>query len=111
MLTKQGREVDFHFIDPDGRKYFCEVKLMGKGNPESADAAIARDSEIFVADTLSDLNKTQLTQRETYWIALRDNEGYRRLYSILYDLGIPAQDFAGNLEERLEAILGSLFED
>lgn len=33
---------------------------MGKGNPESADAVIARDSKVFVADKLSDLNKKQL---------------------------------------------------
>ncbi len=33
---------------------------MGKGNPESADAVIARESDIFIADTLSDQNEEQL---------------------------------------------------
>ena len=33
---------------------------MGKGNPESADVVIARDSNIFIADTLSKQNKAQL---------------------------------------------------
>jgi hypothetical protein len=36
----------------NGKEYLCEVKLTGKGNPESADVIIARDSNIFVADTL-----------------------------------------------------------
>jgi hypothetical protein len=30
-----------------GNRYKCEVKLMGKGNPESADAVIARDSRVL----------------------------------------------------------------
>lgn len=42
------REVDFKFYSVDkSKEYRVEVKLMGKGNPESADAVIARDSHIF----------------------------------------------------------------
>src|SRR5690606_19651222 len=55
-----NREVDF-FLYQDSNTYKCEVKLMGKGNPESADAVIARDSKVFVADKLSDQNKAQLS--------------------------------------------------
>ena len=50
------REIDFYLKD-ENNIYKCEVKLMGKGNPESADAVIARDSKIFIADKLSDTNK------------------------------------------------------
>ena len=53
------REIDFYLVN-NNQNYKCEVKLMGKGNPESADAVIARDSKIFVADKISDLNKNQL---------------------------------------------------
>ena len=54
------REVDFKLKTKRNKWLRCEVKLMGKGNPESADAVIARDSDIFVADTLSSQNKKQL---------------------------------------------------
>ena len=37
---------------------------MGQGNPESADAIIARDSDLFVADTLSQQNKDQCDERD-----------------------------------------------
>ena len=37
---------------------------MRRGNPESADAVIARDSRVFIADKLSDMNKKQLTNRK-----------------------------------------------
>lgn len=65
------REVDFKLYDEQRREYRCEVKLMGKGNPESADAVIARDSDVFIADTLSEQNKNQLRQRNVLWLELR----------------------------------------
>ena len=58
---KVDREVDFYLIN-EGKEYLCEVKLMGKGNPEGADAIIARNTDIFVADTLSQQNKNQCDQ-------------------------------------------------
>ena len=48
---KVDRAIDFYLLNK-GKEYLCEVKLMGKGNPESADAIIARDTNVFVADTL-----------------------------------------------------------
>ena len=55
------REIDYKLISKLNRKIKIEVKLMGKGNPESADAVIARDTNIFIADTLSEQNKNQLS--------------------------------------------------
>jgi hypothetical protein len=56
---------------------------MGKGNPESADAVIARDSKVFIADKLSDLNKTQLDSRKVNWVELRNENGYQRFEKAL----------------------------
>ena len=53
------REVDFYLLDDQAKFHRCEVKLMGKGNPESADAVIARSSEVLVANTLSDKSLSQ----------------------------------------------------
>ena len=47
---------------------------MGKGNPESADATIARDSDIFIADTLSQQNKNQLKSRNIKYLVLKNNK-------------------------------------
>ncbi len=77
---------------------------MGKGNPESADAIIARDSAVFVADKLSDLNKRQLTARKVEWVELRQENGYRKFYEILKRLNVPCQDFVGNPNQRLNKI-------
>ena len=71
------REVDFYLIDPHYNEYKCEVKLMGKGNPESADAVIARDSKVFIADKLSITNKKQLDSLGIQWVEMRDPNGFR----------------------------------
>lgn len=69
------REVDFKLYNMDKTKeYRVEVKLMGKGNPESADAVIARDSHIFIADTLSEQNKKQLKALGIEFLELKNNE-------------------------------------
>jgi len=108
-LTSLDREVDFYLIDKSGKKYLCEVKLMGKGNPESADAVIARDTEVFVADKLSDLMKKNLTARKIKWIELRSDVGYKKFGCILEDLGIVYEDFTGSLDQELPRIFKILF--
>ncbi|ATA72490.1 restriction endonuclease [Capnocytophaga sp. H4358] len=105
---KVDREIDFYLLEKDN-KYLCEVKLMGKGNPESADAIIARGTNIFVADTLSQQNKNQCDELGIHWIALRDVNGFRKFKSILEKLQIPYNDYKGNLDEDLPNILNTLF--
>jgi hypothetical protein len=63
---------------------------MGKGNPESADATIARDSDIFVADTLSQQNKNQLKSRNIKYLVLKNNKNIISDFKeILIKLEIP----------------------
>ncbi len=52
---------------------------MGRGNPESADAVIARDSKVFVADKLSDTNKRQIDSLGVEWVELRINGGFSKI--------------------------------
>jgi len=82
---------------------------MGKGNPESADAIIARYSDVFVADTLSQQNKNQCDQLGVNWIALRDKDGYKKYSEILQKLNIPHTKYNGNLDNDLPEILEKLF--
>lgn len=103
------REVDFYLIK--GKTYSrCEVKMMGRGNPESADAIFARESDVFVADKLSDLNKQQADKLNVKWVELRDENGYKRFAQILKELEIPFTEFNGNLDAHLDKILIELFD-
>jgi hypothetical protein len=74
------REVDFKLLNKSGKWLRCEVKLMGRGNPESADAVIARDSDLFVADTLSAQNKKQLEARNIEWLELKEHSQEQIMY-------------------------------
>ena len=101
---KVDREIDFYLLN-DNKKYLCEIKLMGKGNPESADAIIARDTDVFVADTLSQQNKNQCDQLGIIWVALRDKDGYKRFKLALEKLNIPHTNYNGILDKDLKNIL------
>ncbi|OQB86093.1 MAG: CfrBI restriction endonuclease [Chloroflexi bacterium ADurb.Bin120] len=103
-LTDARREVDFFLLNKDNKRFLCEVKLMGKGNPESADVIIARDSDVFVADKLSELNKNQLDSLNVKWVELRSVNGYKKFNNILQDLDIPHTSFTGNIDTKLEEI-------
>lgn len=101
------REVDF-YLKNNGKEYKCEVKLMGQGNPESADAIIARGSHVFIADTLSQQNKNQCEQLGISWVACRDEEGYKRFENILQRFEIPYTSYKGNLDHDLPEILNEI---
>ena len=86
------REIDFKLYSRNFKEYFCEVKLMGRGNPESADAVIARNSDIFIADTLSEQNKNQLKSRKIFWLELKNHTAkdiLNQFKNILQNLDIP----------------------
>ena len=104
---KVDREIDF-YLKKGNKQYKCEIKLIGQGNPESADAIFARESDVFVADTLSEQNKNQCDELGVCWIACRDNEGFRRFSKVLEKFNIPFTDYTGNLDEDLPLILDDL---
>jgi hypothetical protein len=102
------REIDFYLIS-NGKNYKCEVKLMGKGDPESADAVIARESKVFIADKLSDLNKAQLDSLKINWVELRGEKGYKRFEKVLRNLNIPHKAVSGDIETKLTNIFEEIF--
>lgn len=105
------REIDFYLISAiDDKEQKCEVKLMGKGNPESADAVIARHSKVFVADKLSQANKDQLDSLKINWVELRGHNGFRRFEKTLDFYKIPYTKLDDEiLESELEAIFEEIF--
>ena len=108
------REIDF-YLKNNQRQFLCEVKLMGKGNPESADAIIARNSQIFIADTLSQQNKNQCDELKVLWVALREEKGFLKFGQILKQLDIPCSNYIYKnkykLNQDLDNILNELLFD
>lgn len=105
------REIDFYLLK-DSNEYKCEVKLMGKGNPESADAVIARDSKVFVADKLSNTNKAQLNSLKVEWVELRNEYGFRKFREVLKNLQIPHSEYIDtNIEKDVTAVFNDIFKN
>jgi len=104
------REIDFYIKSPDGAEHKTEVKLMGRGNPESADVIHARDTEVFIGDRLPDLNKTQFNEANVQWVALNDKGGYKRFKTVLDYYKIPHCDDPINVSDKLELILDEMFD-
>lgn len=102
------REIDFYLTDVDNQ-HKCEVKLMGRGNPESADAVIARDSKVFVADKLSDTNKKQLNSLGVEWVELRSDGGFKRFETVLDHLKIPHGELSNDIDSKLEKVFEKIF--
>lgn len=105
---KVDREIDFYLLR-DGQQFLCEVKLMGSGNPESADAVIARKTNLFVADKLSVQNKNQLDSLGIHWVEMRSKNGFMRFKSVLEVLQIPHKALNKNLEQSLDSIFTKIF--
>jgi hypothetical protein len=108
-FSDMDHELDFVLIAQDGRRLSGEIKLMGRGNPESISAALAHQNDVFIADTLSDLNQRQLDERGIAWIELRSPQGFRKFFDVLGRLNVPCSDFAGELDARLTEIFVTLF--
>lgn len=68
------REIDYKLYDINKNPIIVEVKLMGRGNPESADVIYARDTKLFIADTLSDQNKRQFDSNNIPYIEMKNNK-------------------------------------
>lgn len=77
------REVDFYLYRPVGRPVKCEVKLMGRGNPESADHTAARQTNVFVASTLSESARNSLDENNIMWTELQKPLGLLRFQQTL----------------------------
>lgn len=93
------REVDFYLYRPVGRPVKCEVKLMGKGNPESADHTAARQTNVFVASTLSQSTRNSLDENNIMWTELQRPLGLLRFQQTL---GAYAIEYSTISEDEVE---------
>lgn len=107
-ILNSNRQIDFFF--KKNRKIInCEIKLMGKGNPESFDAALARDTHIFIANKISDKGKEEMKKNNVYYLEFRDNNNLIEDFAKILDaFEIPFEKFSGNYKQKIKEIIETL---
>ena len=95
-------QVDFMLMR-QGVEYRCEIKLNGRGNPESVTGAIARDPRIVLADYISQQNRDKLESSKIQWVDFHEPHGYQRFGEALKAFNIESTP-PDNLDQ-LEIIL------
>ena len=103
------REVDFYLIDRNQKDIKCEVKLMGRGNPESADVVVARGSKVFIADKLSETNKVQLAYLDVECVELASENGYLQFEKVLKAFEIPHKSIKDLSKINMDSIFKKIF--
>lgn len=102
------RQVDYYLTDAAGKKHPCEIKLMGLGNPENTDGALARETEVFIFDSLTPdgtIREQLETHKEIVWVELKAENGYLKFEEVLKKLDIPYKLPSGDISELLDIIL------
>jgi len=99
-------QIDFVLMN-HGHQYLVEVKLSGKGNPESAKAAHAHNASLLVGDRLSDQAKNALTKNRVEWVELAASNGYQRFGHVLMQFSIPHEqrDSLDGLDEIIDRVI------
>lgn len=101
------RETDFFLRDDAGEINRCEVKLSGKGNPESSDSAFTRQNRVLVGNKISDKMKQLMDDANILWVELRTQDGWKKFEEILNELSVPCKPYPDHrgLQEDLNEIL------
>ena len=83
-----------------------EVKVSGKGNPETAKAAVAHKAALYVGDRIGETSRRILEEEEIEWVELGARLGYQRFGRALEAFDIPHQT-PENLDD-LDSILDTI---
>ena len=106
-LSKDNRYQVDYMLHRSGVEYRCEVKLNGRGNPESVTGAIPRSPRIVFADYISAQNREKLDASDIKWVDFSEDAGFRRFGEALKMYGIPHQTPSNldALDDILDTIL------
>lgn len=87
----QNREIDAIVFSDDNKKHLqIELKLLGIGNPEIADEALARKVDLFLIDRLTPMMIEEAKKIGMRVIELRDKEALNNIYDFFKSNNISA---------------------
>jgi hypothetical protein len=102
----ENREVDAIIFKEDKKKLIkIELKLLGIGNPEIGDEALARDVDLFLTDRMTKMMIEEGKKKGIKFIQLRDPEAVLKIYEYLKSEGIKvSKPSIENIEGQVKEI-------
>jgi len=103
----ENREIDGIVFSDDGKKVLqIELKLLGIGNPEIADEALARKVDLFLIDRLTPMMIEEAAEIGIRVIELRRKDALNELYKFFKDNGVSVKKPVGiDLDKSVPRIL------
>jgi hypothetical protein len=104
-----NREIDAIIYSKDKNPVVIELKLLGIGNPEIGDEALARKVDLFLTDRLTDMMIEEANKLNIKTIEFRQDNALMEIYNFLrsknVDCSPPDKTILTDLEDRINEII------
>jgi len=105
----ENREIDAIVFNRDKEPLTVELKLLGIGNPEIGDEALARKVNLFLIDRLTEMMKRESERIGVKVIEFRQEESLMEIYGFFaskkVNCSLPEEMSSKQLEEKISHIL------
>jgi len=105
----ENREIDAIVFNRDKEPLTVELKLLGIGNPEIGDEALARKVDLFLIDRLTEMMKEESEKIGVKVIEFRQENPLMEIYNFLTSKNVncspPEKMTSKQLEDRIEKMI------
>jgi len=105
----ENREIDAIVFNRDKEPLTVELKLLGIGNPEIGDEALARKVDLFLIDRLTEMMKRESEKIGVKVIEFRQEKPLTEIYNFFTSKNVncspPVEMTSKQLEDRIEKII------
>jgi len=105
----ENREIDAIVFNRDKEPLTVELKLLGIGNPEIGDEALARKVDLFLIDRLTEMMKKESEKIGVKVIEFRQENSLSDLYDFFTQKNVncspPKEMTSAQLEDQIEKII------
>ncbi|TXT57808.1 MAG: putative type II restriction enzyme [Candidatus Thorarchaeota archaeon] len=108
------REIDGVLIDKEDKCLTIEVKLLGIGNPEIGDEAIAREVDLFLTDRMTEMMISEGEKKGIKTVEFRQEDAIDKIFEFLSSSNIPCSKPSSESKEerklRIEKLVSKYLE-
>ncbi len=105
----ENREIDAIVFNKDKEPLTVELKLLGIGNPEIGDEALARKVDLFLIDRLTEMMKRECEKIGVKVIEFRQENSLKEIYEFFISKNVkcspPEEMISNQLEDKIDEII------